>query len=441
MSEAKPTNVRWWMVAMLTGFAFVSYLQRINISVAAELMGPELHLSKIQIGQIFSSFLIGYAIFQIPGGMLADRVGTRIMLAISAALWGVFTIFTGMVPSSLSATAGGIFLVLWLARFLLGSAEATTYPVGALAVHNWFRPPGRAYANSWMFAGTSLAAAFATPFVSWLMLRLGWRSVFFLTSLPAFVIAFLWWFFSTNTPQEHRSINSAELAIINSNAEPLPGAHGFKSVLSDRKIVLLCVSYVAEGYLLFIFVFWLYIYLVEVRHFSMMNGGLVAALPWLTGLAFTPLGGYIADRIAARRGRLPAAKLMIMTSYVVSGVLLFVAAYAPKSGLCVVALCLSVGFLMAAEASFWVSATYLAGERAGAVSGLMNTAGIVGGIASTSLIPILVAHFSWPVAFGSGTLVAVACVSLWIVIAAPDSPRVGRLSGNLTTLDEESSSR
>ncbi len=440
MSEAKSTNVRWWIVAMLTGFAFVSYLQRINISVAAELMGPELHLSKIQIGQVFSSFLIGYGIFQIPGGLFADRFGTRLTLAISAALWGVCTVFTGMIPSSVSTAAGTIFMALWLARFCLGGTEATTYPVGALAVHNWIRPPGRAYANSWMFAGTSLAAAFATPFVSWLMLRMGWRWVFFITSLPAFVVALLWWFFSTNSPRQHRFINQAELAITNSDAEPVRRAYGFGTLLRDRKIVLLCVSYMAEGYLLFIFVFWLYIYLVEVRGFSVMNGGLIAALPWLTGLAFTPLGGFVADRIAARRGRLPAAKYIIMTAYTISGVLLFVAAYAPRGGLCVAALCLSVGFLMAAEASFWVSATYLAGERAGAVSGLMNTAGIVGGIASTSLIPILVAHFSWPTAFGSGTLVAIACVSLWIIIAKQlESEQLGHVPANFPNLRKEPS--
>ncbi len=440
MSEAKPTNVRWWIVAMLTGFAFVSYLQRINISVAAALMGPELHLSKIQVGQIFSSFLIGYAIFQIPGGVIADRFGTRITLAVSAALWGVCTVFTGMVPSPLTTAAGSIFLVLWLARFCLGSAEATTYPVGALAIHNWIRPSGRAYANSWMFAGTSLAAAFATPFVSWLMLRMGWRRVFFITSLPAFVIALLWWLFSTNWPHQHRLVNQAELALTNTDTEPVRRAHGIRALVGDRRIVLLCVSYMAEGYLLFIFVFWLYTYLVEVRGFSMMNGGLIAALPWLTGLAFTPLGGFVADRIAARRGRLPAAKYIIMAGYTVSSVLLFVAAYAPRRGWCVAALCLSVGFLMAAEASFWVSATYLAGERAGAVSGLMNTAGIAGGIASTSLVPVLVAHFSWPVAFGSGTLVAIACVSLWFIIAKPSEiEQLRQVPANLPNMRKEPS--
>jgi MFS transporter, ACS family, glucarate transporter len=419
----KPTNVRWWIVGMLTTFAFVSYLQRINISVAAELMAPELHLSQIQMGRIFSSFLIGYAIFQIPGGLLADRYGTRITLALSAVLWGVCTLLTGLIGGPPHVTAATSFLLLWLTRFLLGAAEATTYPVGALTVHNWILPQQRGFANAIMFAGTSLAAALSIPCVSWLMLRFDWRTAFLLTSVPAFAIALAWWFFSTNRPWEHRFVNQKELALTNGRdkrseaAGPGTRSPGLRSLFSQPKILLLCLSYVAEGYLLFIYVFWLYIYLVEVRHFSLINGGLVAALPWLTGLCLTPVGGVVADRIALRRGRLAAAKYVVMTGYSLAGVLLFVAAYAPRRGICVAALCLSVGFLMASEASFWVSATYLAGDSGGAVSGLMNTAGILGGILSTSLVPVLVQHYNWLTALGSATVIAFASVLLWVLIA------------------------
>ena len=417
----KPTNVRWWIVGMLTSFAFVSYLQRINISVAAELMAPELHLSKIQMGQIFSAFLIGYAIFQIPGGLLADRYGPRIVLAGSAILWAISTVATGLIPVPIHGAVATSFLLLWLARFLLGSAEATTYPVGTLAVRNWILPPQQGFANSILFAGTSLAAAFSSAVVSWLMVRFGWRETFFITSAPALIISLAWWFFSTDRPHEHRSVNQAELAVTNTAVLRSTGP-GLRTILRSRRVLLLCLSYVAEGYLLFIYVFWLYIYLVEVRHFSIVNGGLVAALPWLTGLCLTPLGGLAADRIALRRGRLIGAKYVIMTSYSLAGLLLFVAAYAPARALCVAALCLSVGFLMAAEASFWVSATYLAGTSGGTVSGLMNTAGILGGILSTSLVPILVARFSWLVALGSATAIAFGSVLLWIVIAKESAP-------------------
>jgi ACS family glucarate transporter-like MFS transporter len=405
----KPSRIRWWIVGMLTAFAFVSYLQRTNISVAAELMAPELHLSKVQMGQIFSSFLIGYAIFQVPCGLFADRYGTRLTLAASALLWGVCTLLTGFATS---------FAWLWCIRFLLGSAQATTYPVGAMAVRHWVPARQQGFANSLMFAGTSLAAAFSTSAVSWLMVRFGWRNAFFLTSIPALVISAAWWFFSTNRPREHRLVNEAELALTDANRETTHTSFPeFLRLLRNRKILLLCFSYVAEGYLLFIYVFWLYIYLVEVRHFSMVNGGLAASLPWLTGFCLTPFGGMVADRIALRHGRLVAAKYVIMVGYSLAGLLLFVAAYAPARALCVAALCLSVGFLMASEASFWVSATWLAGESGGAVSGVMNTAGILGGILSTSLVPVLVGRFNWLTALGSGTAVAIGCSLVWILIA------------------------
>jgi MFS transporter, ACS family, glucarate transporter len=417
-SPQKPTNIRWYIVGMVTAFAFVSYLQRINISVAAEYMAPELHLTKIQMGQIFSSFLIGYAIFQIPGGLLADRYGTRITLALSAVLWGDLTLLTGLIDGPPHVTVATSFLLLWLTRFLLGSAEATTYPVGTLAVHNWIVPQQRGFANSIIFAGTSLASALSTPCVSWLMLRFGWRAAFFITSVPAFAIAAAWWFFSTNRPWEHPYLNQAELPLTNTEFVRAPAAGpSLRSLLRRPKILLLCLSYVAEGYLLFLYVFWMYIYLVEVRHFSLMNGGLVAALPWLTGLCLTPLAGIISDRIALRRGRLISAKYLVMTGYSLAGLLLFVAAYAPGRALCVAALCLSVGFLMASEASFWVTATYLAGESGGAVSGLMNTAGILGGVLSTSLVPVLVSHFNWLTALSSATVVALGSVLLWVRIA------------------------
>ena len=98
----KPTKIRWWIVGMLTAFAFVSYLQRTNISVAAELMAPELHLSKVQMGQIFSSFLIGYAIFQVPWGY--SLTGTARVLP--SRLLRCFGAFARCLPASPPASRG-----------------------------------------------------------------------------------------------------------------------------------------------------------------------------------------------------------------------------------------------------------------------------------------------------------------------------------------------
>jgi ACS family glucarate transporter-like MFS transporter len=400
---------------MLFGFSFVSYLERVNISIAAELMMPALSLTKTQMGQIFSSFLIGYAIFQVPGGILGDFKGPRFTLALAALFWGITTVLTGMIPGGVVKSSAGIFFSLWIVRFLLGSAEAATYPVSARSVRNWMPAPKRAMGNSVMLAGGSLAPGLTAPLFSWFMVRVGWRESFYLTSIPAFLIAILWYWYVTDHPGQHRHVNSGELALIRngeSGVELRPSFPRWR-LLADRKILFLSLSYIAEGYVLFLFVFWLYIYLVDVRGFTILKGGMVASLPWFTAVAFTPLGGISCDFISARRGRLAGPRWVIMTGYGLSGALLFAAAEASSRTIAVGALCLSVGFLYFAEPAFWTTAVFLSGENAGAVSGIMNTAGIVGGILSTSLVPVLVKHFGWLTALSSGAAMALLCSVSW----------------------------
>jgi ACS family glucarate transporter-like MFS transporter len=416
----RPSSVRWWTLSGLTGFALVSYLERSNISIAAEVMMPALGLDKVQMGQIFTSFLIGYAIFQIPGGWIGDRLGARITLAASALIWALSTIATGLLPSLFFGSA--VFVVLWCVRFVLGVGEATTFPVGNRVVGAWMPLSDRATGSSIMLMGTCAASAITAPLISWLMLRVGWRMCFYLTSLPAFVMAAVWYRYSSDSPQAHPNVNQAELLHIGVERQALSDADaavGLIPLLRQRHVLLLVLSYISEGYVLFIFVFWVYIYLVEKRGFSMVPGGWVAALPWITALLLAPAGGVACDRMATRYGRLGGARIVIMTSYALSGLLLFLAAYSGRAGISVASLSLSIGFLMCAESSFWASATYLGGARVGTLSGVMNSAGVLGGILSTSLTPLLVAHFGWLTAFGSGALMALVCAVLWLAIREP----------------------
>jgi ACS family glucarate transporter-like MFS transporter len=267
-----------------------------------------------------------------------------------------------------------------------------------------------------MMVGSSLAAAVTAPIVSWLTLRIGWRAAFYITSLLAFAIAIVWF---VTVPRS----SGAPEAVVSDGEDPIAKVSGgagasvpLSRLLRDRNILMLSLSYTCEGYVLFIFVFWLYIYLVEVRGFSMLSGGFAASMPWITALVFTLAGGWICDRITARRGMLAGARAVIMVGYGLSGVLLFGAAKFDNRYACLGALCLSVGFLYFAEPAFWATAIHLSGENAGAASGLMNTAGIVGGIVSTSTTPLIVKYLGWLPALGSGALVAVACTCAWFVI-------------------------
>ena len=171
---------------------------------------------------------------------------------------------------------------------------------------------------------------------------------------------------------------------------------------------------------MFIFVFWLYNYLVDVRGFSIsiLKGGLIHSLPCLTAVAFAPLGGRVRDLLSTRSTRLSGVRWVIMFGYGVSGILLFAAAQSSSRMITALALCVSVGSLYFAKSAFWTAAVYIAGEHAGTVSDVMNTAGVLGGIASTLLVPILVQHFGWLTALSSGAVMAVLCAVLWWILGS-----------------------
>jgi MFS transporter, ACS family, glucarate transporter len=398
--------IRWFVVATLFALSFASYMERMNLSVAAELMMPALSLTKTDLAIIFNSFLFGYAAFQVPAGWVGDRFGARMVLGLSALAWGVLTVLSGLLPGLISRTAAAAVALLIGLRFLLGATEASTYPVAARAVHQWMQPERRGFGNSLMLMGSSVASAITAPFVAWSMLRFGWRASFYLTSVAAFAAGLLWLSFTRTAPLPEHAAPEAP-----SRRQP----HRWL----NTNVALLSLSYVSEGYLLFMFVSWLYIYLVEVRGFSLAKGGLVAALPWLAAIAATPLGGFLSDRIAVRYGRTASARVLIMTGYTSSGALLLAAALVRARPLAVAALCVSLGSLYLAESSFWTTAASISGSDAGVVAGFMNTIGILGGIASNSIVPPLVKHYGyagWIAAFSSGTAMGLFSAAIWWVL-------------------------
>jgi ACS family glucarate transporter-like MFS transporter len=238
------------------------------------------------------------------------------------------------------------------------------------------------------------------------MRRYGWRASFYLTSIAAFAISPLW-LSSTRTPPAEDDPTAA----------PVSSQQTGSSL--NINVVLLCLSYISEGYLLFMFVSWLYIYLVEVRGFGFARGGLVTSLPWIAAIVATPLGGVLSDRLSVRFGRVQSARILIRTGYMLSGMLLLAAAEARSSLSAVLALCVSLGSLYLAESSFWTTATAIAGNSAGVVTGFMNTIGILGGIVSNALVPALLKHYGhqgWLLAFGSGTGMGLFCAALWWIL-------------------------
>ncbi len=398
-NPAPATSVRWRIVALLAGFSLISYALRTNISITAAVMRSELHLSQLQLGHIFSAFLIGYAVFQAPAGALGDRFGPRLILTAAAVLWGLTTFMTGALPGVIGGAAGTMAVLLGV-RFLLGMAEAATYPVAVSAVGVWLPPSERAFANSLVIAGMALGSAFMPPVIARLMVASGWRMAFYVTSIPAFLIAALWWWYARDEPARHAAVRPVI----------------YWPLLRDRNIMLLSASYFLDSYVLAMFVFWFYLYLVDERGFSFLKSGAFSSLPWIAALILVPAAGRWCDRLSARRGGSVGRRVVAMTALGISSVLLFWGARTPQPMLAIAILSLSVGFLMSTEGPFWSSAIDISGAHAGMAGGIMNTAGNLGGVAQASLVPLLVQQFGWIPALATGSLLALVSALLWLFI-------------------------
>jgi ACS family glucarate transporter-like MFS transporter len=427
-SDHRRTNVRWVILALLFVASFVAYVLRTNMSIAGESMMADLGLSKIQLGMVLSAFAWGYAIFQFPGGIFGDKVGSRRALTIIVVLWGILTLATGMVPGRALASTTVILTTLIGLRFLMGTVQAPLFPVACgRTIGIWFPVSGWAFPNGLTSTGLTLGAAATAPLIAWLMETLGWRQSFVLTAPLAFMIAGVWWWYARDNPADHPRVSKKELELINANRlspeQTIADRSAWKRVLKNRDILLLAASYFCMNYVFYIFFNWFFIYLVDVREFEILEGGYFAAAPWMVGAVAASVGGFWCDRLCKRIGprwgcRMPG----IVGLSLVAGLLLF-GATAKNPYLAVVFLSLSFGCTQLTEGAYWAAAIFVSGKHASAATGVLNTGGnIVGGIGAL-LVPVTAEVFGWVPALATGSVFALTGVGLWLFVRA-DKPMI-----------------
>jgi len=421
--EIRPSHARWKVLALLVVLSFVAYLLRTNMSVAGERMMGDLGISQVQLGWVLAAFAWGYALFQWPGGLLAERMGGRKALTLICGLWGLLNLLIAFVPGS--SAAGPLVIVTTLAalRFLMGAAQAPLFPVlSGHTIARWFPVSGWALPNALTNAGLTLGAAATGPIIVLLIHSVGWRGSFALTAPLAVVFGWLWWWYGRDDPAHHGAVNAGELALINAARPPTDRASGdgnsWKVVFRSREIWLITASYFLSNYLFYFFFNWLYIYLVEVRKFQELKGGILAAAPWVTGAVGATLGGWVCDRLTRRHGIRVGARIVIMVGLILSGGFIVAAGDAGGPYLAVVFLSLCLAGQQFTDSAYWAAATFVGGRHAPAACGVMNTGGnAVGGLVAV-LVPMMAHTLGWPVALGTASLFAFIGAILWLWIRA-----------------------
>jgi ACS family glucarate transporter-like MFS transporter len=393
------------IMAMLGAVSAVSYLERVCISIVSPLMMHDLSLDQPRMGQVFSAFLLGYALFQYPAGALADRLGSKRVLAWAMFSWGVMTIATAGVQLPFITASIGSLVALLVVRFLLGVAEAPTYPASARVVSTWFGRTEQGRATSVFSVGMALGSALAPPLVARLMLAWGWEKALVIISLPAFVMGWLWRVKGGDGPRTATGVATATK----------PAA----TVFRDRSAWLLALSYFLNNYAFYVFVFWFFPYLVEVRHFDIVKSSWIATAPWILTMIATPVGGTLLDLMVRRFGEPWGRRAVPMVSMTLAALLLYVGAKEQDPYLAVAELTLCEGLVMLADPIYWSSAIRLAPDSAGGSGGFMNMGGNLGGFVSASLTPLVAAKLGWVQSLNFTAALMVAGALLWFWIARP----------------------
>ena len=218
---------------------------------------------------------------------------------------------------------------------------------------------------------------------------------------------------------------NAELIVAGRGDEGAPALRPSRAdwwrTLQNRSVLVLCASYFLAGYVLYTFVFWFYIYLVDVRKFSLLAGGGFASLPFVVAGVLSPMGGIACDRATTRIGRLWGRRVTGIAGPIAAALCLVIGARTTHPYFAVAALSLSFGFQMFAESATWSTAMDIGGRLTGMTTGIVNTANNLGGVVSTALMPVLIARFGWVTALDSCAWVAAAGAVLWLGVR-PDRP-------------------
>jgi ACS family glucarate transporter-like MFS transporter len=367
---ARPTRARAGVVLFASALAVLTYVDRICISKAERAVTSEFHLTAGQMGAVFAAFTWGYALFEVPGGWLGDRIGARKVLIRIVLWWSFFTAATGWAWSfgSLIAT-----------RFLFGAGEAGCFPNLTRALRTWLPEGERVRAQSIVWLSARWGGAFTPLLLGMILEHVTWRRAFalFASLGVVWVVLFRRWF--RDHPREHPGANEAEVALIEGGPTPAAAEDvptPWKAMLTSRTVGLLCLQYMCLNYAWFFYVTWLPRYLVERLGVDGTRGDLLNTLPLFLGGIGCLACGFLASRLLRWTGSAASSRrLLACSGFAGAAVLLIVSLQFRDPVWAMIAMGLASFANDFAMPVSWTVCMDVGGRHTGTLSGVMNTLG------------------------------------------------------------------
>ncbi len=414
--EAEFSSPAKRLVALLMLVTSAGYVCRVAVTVVAPGIMRDFGLTQAQMGTVFSAFLVGYTLCQVPSGGLADRVSARRIFLALCLGWSVLTVLT----SSVGWGGFGLALALpelWLIRGLFGIIAAPTYPTAARTVAVTVPSCFQARANSLVLASVGVGSALTPLLLASVSLHYGWRIALLVPAGIACLAGLLWFRFA---PTQHHMARPSDIRApgngpASSRARPL----------RSPSFWFLFASYFLQGYVGYIFVFWFYLYLVQVRHFEVLKAATFTALPWAATIVAIPIGGILSDLAVMRWGTTWGRRSVPVAALGVAAIFLVVGARTPSALVAVAALTACTVLVMCTEGPFWATMTQLSGEHSGIAGGTMNFGSNLGGMISPVLTPWLAERIGWEAALTATAFLALLAALFWLGVRVNSSEDPG----------------
>ncbi|MCL6452625.1 MAG: MFS transporter [Alicyclobacillus sp.] len=388
-------NKKWLMLLLIWLMMFVAYLDRINISVAGPTIQKALHISPAAFGTVLSAFTFGYAILQIPGGVLADKFGAKRLLVIALLWWSVFTGMTGL------AMSVGFLIV---ARVLFGVGEGLENGAQFKLIGDFFPSHERSSASGLFLTSIALGPAVVAPLAVWLLKVAGWHAMFFWFIVPGVVMALL---IGLLIPQKPAG------GVVHTEMPQRRGVRGtWSDVMAHPTIWLAFFAYLFFNVAFWGLLGWMPTYLSD-GHIKLSQLGVDASLPYWFGFIGLLILGFLGNRVLHR-----FRASMIAVSYLLAGVSLYIAYTTGTVGGSVGGLCAAAFFLYGGFGPIWsVALDLLPDHLRGTFTGFVNFGGQIGGFIAPIIIGGIVSatgSFNNGFLFMIGGLVLAAISLFWL---------------------------
>jgi sugar phosphate permease len=419
LAGAKPSHVRWYVLALISLMYMITYMDRSNISIAAPSIAKEFGFSKTEMALLFSAFAWAYAVGQIPGGWLADYFGPKRVLLAIVPFWSLMT----------AATGWGFSLVSFFTiRFAFGLGEAGAFPTASRAMQLWFPKSERGLVQGVTHCFSRLAIA-VTPFLAILVLNAwGWRWIFYSFALLGVAWSLVFFLFYRNRPEDEARVNAQELAHIRGvapSAQPGPAALlrsdvPWKAIFTSPNMYFIALAYGCFFYGSYFYVSWFPTYLLEFRHLSLGSVGYLASLPLISAMVGDVAGGVLTDHLLRKTGNLRLARRAVAAPGLLLAALLLIPAGTTDSA-AVAILCLTASnfFLELVLGPAWAVPMDVGGTSSGTVTAVMNMVGAVGASISPLVFGFLVERGSWVAPFYVTAAVLASGSLIWIFLIDP----------------------